>query len=41
MLVDKVTIYLFENTFTGHVEAQMFIEDITQEYLDNVTNEVL
>ena len=41
MLVDKVTIYLFENTVTGHVEAQMFIEDITQEYLDNVTNEVL
>ena len=41
MLVDKVTLYLFENTLTGHVEAQMFMEDITQEYLDSITNEVL
>ena len=41
MLVDKVSIYLFENSQTGHVEAQMFLEDIAQEYLDSITNDIL
>lgn len=41
MLIDKVTVYLFENGTNGHVEAQMFLEDITQEYMDTITNEVL
>ena len=41
MLVDKVTVYLFENRENGHVEAELFLEDITQEYLDSITNEIL
>lgn len=41
MLVDKVILYLFQNNVNGHVEAQMFLEDITEEYMDSVTNEVL
>lgn len=41
ILVDKITVYLFENSTNGHVEAQLFLEDITQEYMDTITNEVL